>query len=74
MALLSMLFSDGIQSAYYMNNEEGIPLNKTILEHYKEMKLNTYLSFLKDYDLQEAVIYESTDLCEQIKKEIGGDT
>ena len=74
MALLSMLFSDGIQSAYYMNNEEGIPLNKTILEHYKEMKLNTYLSFFKDYDLQEAVIYESTDLCEQIKKEIGGDT
>lgn len=74
MALLSMLFSDGMQSAYYMNNEEGIPLNKTIFEEYKEMKLNTYLSFVKDYDLQEAELYENTDLCGQIRKEIGGDT
>ena len=51
MVLLSLLFSEGMQSALYMDNGEGLPLNRAVLEIYKENKLTTYLNFLKNYDL-----------------------
>ena len=43
MFLLSLLLSDGMQSVSYMDNEDGIPLNRAVLEDYKETKMTTYL-------------------------------
>ena len=56
MVLLSLLFSEGMQSALYMDNGEGLPLNRAVLEIYKENKLTTYLNFLKNYDLGDVEI------------------
>ena len=58
MTLLSLLLSEGMQSAAYMDNRDGLPLNKIVLDSYQENKLTTYLEFLKDYDLEEAQILE----------------
>lgn len=73
MAVLAMLLSDGLQSEAYMVNDEGIPLNRTVISSYQENKLTTYLSFLREYDLEEIQFYSSTDVCSGIREEIGGD-
>lgn len=72
MVLLSMLLSEGVQSAAYMGNEDGLPLNAAVLEDYKENKLTTYLDFIKGYDLEETVVYDGDGLCRIIQDEIGG--
>ncbi|MCI9447867.1 MAG: serine/threonine protein kinase [Lachnospiraceae bacterium] len=73
MFLLSLLLSDGMQSVSYMDNEEGIPLNRAAYDSYKENKMTTYLAFLKEYDLQEAEISQGESICGIIRGEIGGD-
>lgn len=72
MAVMSMLLSDGLQSEAYMENDEGIPLNRTVINSYQENKLTTYLSFLREYDLEDIQFYSSTDICSGIREETGG--
>lgn len=69
MTLLSLLLSEGMQSAAYMNNREGLPLNRSVLDSYKENKLTTYLDFLKDYDLEQIQFYEGDSLCRAVREE-----
>lgn len=69
MTLLSMLLSEGMQSAAYMDNRDGLPLNRVILDSYQENKLTTYLDFIKSYDLEEASLYEDSDMCSVIRRE-----
>ena len=71
MFLLSLLLSNGMQSAAYMDNEDGIPLNREIFENYKETKMTTYLAALKEYDLEEAEIFPQKEICQAIREEIG---
>ncbi len=73
MFLLSLLLSDGMQSASYMGNEEGIPLNHVVYEEYKENKMTTYLAFLKEYDLKGAALFQGGGVQDHIKDEIVGD-
>ncbi len=70
MAVLSLLFSQGMQSALYMDNREGLPLNRAVLDNYKENKLTTYLNFLRDYDLEEAQLLDGEGICAQIKRKL----
>lgn len=72
MFLLSLLLSNGVQSAAYMDNEDGIPLNREIFDNYKETKMTTYLAFLKEYDLEEAELSQGDEMCQIIRAEIGG--
>ncbi len=60
MTLLSLLLSEGMQSAAYMDNRDGLPLNRTVLDSYQENKLTTYLQFIKSYSLEEAQIYQGS--------------
>ncbi len=69
MTLLSLLLSEGMQSAAYMDNRDGLPLNRTVLENYKENKLTTYLNFLKDYNPEEIWFYNGDDLCQTVRQE-----
>lgn len=71
MFLLSLLLSDGMQSVSYMDNEDGIPLNRAVLEDYKETKMTTYLSILKKYELEEAEIFPDKEMSRVIREEIG---
>ena len=72
MFLLSLLFSDGMQSVAFMENGEGIPLNRNVLEHYKENKMTTYLAFLRSYDLEGIELLEGDGMGEILQEEIGG--
>lgn len=72
MFLLSLLFSDGMQSVAFMENGEGIPLNRNVLEHYKENKMTTYLAFLRSYDLGGIELLEGDGMGEILQEEIGG--
>ena len=72
MFVLSLLLSDVIQSTAYMDNEDGIPLNRTVLENYKETKMTTYLAFLKEYDLEDAEIFDEDEICSVFQNQIGG--
>lgn len=67
MTLLSLLLSEGVQSAAYMDNRDGLPLNRAVLKSYQENKLTTYLHFLKDYDLEETRIYDGGGLCQIVR-------
>ncbi|TGY97789.1 hypothetical protein E5329_02735 [Petralouisia muris] len=69
MFLLSLLFSDGMQSAAYMGNEEGIPLNRRVFANYEENKMTTYLDFLKEYDLESAELYGDGGICQILQEE-----
>ena len=69
MFLLSLLLSDGVQSAAYMGNEEGIPLNRRVFSNYEENKMTTYLDFLKEYDLENAKLYEDGGICRILQDE-----
>lgn len=69
MFLLSLLLSDGVQSAAYMGNEEGIPLNRRVFSNYEENKMTTYLDFLKEYDLENAKLYEDGGICRILQEE-----
>lgn len=69
MFLLSLLFSDGVQSAAYMGNEEGIPLNRRVFANYEENKMTTYLDFLKEYDLESAEFYGDAGICQILQQE-----
>jgi len=69
MVLLSLLLSEGMQSTAYMDNRDGLPLNRTVLDSYKENKLTTYLDFLKDYDLEDVQLYSGENLCQAIRRE-----
>lgn len=73
MFVLSQLLSGGVQSAAYMDNEEGIPRNKDVLERYKETKMTTYLAFLKEYRLEDAKILKGDGICEMIREQEGGE-
>ncbi len=64
MLVLSLLLSEGTQSAQYMNNEEGIPINRSVYEDYRENKMTTYLAFLKEYKPEEIVIKDGNTMCE----------
>lgn len=70
MVLLSLLLSEGMQSAAYMDNEDGLPLNRSVLESYQENKLTTYLNFLQDYNLEEVEFYEGDCIAREIRKEV----
>lgn len=72
MFLISLLLSDGMQSAAYMDNEEGIPLNRTALSAYRDNKMTAYLEFLKSYDLEDTVFFEGTEMSEILKEQIEG--
>lgn len=69
MTLLSLLLSEGMQSAAYMDNRDGLPLNRNVLSSYQENKLTTYLNFLKEYDFEEMQIYEERNLCEAVRQD-----
>lgn len=69
MTVLSLLLSEGVQSAAYMDNRDGLPLNRAVLENYQENKLTTYLSFFKEYDLEQAHIYQGSSLCQIVRQE-----
>ncbi|KAI4451774.1 hypothetical protein C823_006334 [Eubacterium plexicaudatum ASF492] len=69
MTVLSLLLSEGMQSAAYMNNRDGLPLNRAVLDSYKENKLTTYLNFLKDYNPEEIQFYNGDDLCSTVRQE-----
>lgn len=71
MLLLSLLLSDGVQSAAYMDNEAGIPLNREVLDSYREIKMTTYLAFLKNYNLEKAVLFEEDEMCRILEDEMG---
>lgn len=71
MTLLSLLLSEGMQSAAYMDNRDGLPLNRAVLDSYQENKLTTYLNFLKDYDFEQMQLYEGDSICEIIRRETG---
>lgn len=73
MVVLSQLLSDGMQSACYMGNMDGIPLNRNVLKDYAKVKLTTYLSFLKGYDLEEAEFLSGDGICGIIEDEMGGE-
>lgn len=68
MTLLSLLLSEGMQSAAYMDNRDGLPLNRTVLDSYRENKLTTYLDFLKDYNLEDVQLYYGGSLCQIIRQ------
>lgn len=70
MTLLSLLLSEGMQSAAYMDNRDGLPLNRNVLSSYQENKLTTYLKFLKEYDFEKMQIYEAGNLCEAVRQDI----
>lgn len=72
MFLVSLLLSDGMQSAAYMENG-GVPLNRQTLERWEETRMTAYLAFLKDYDLGETEIFGGNDICQVFEKEIGGE-
>lgn len=67
MIVLSSLVSDRIQSIRYMDNYEGIPINKSVYEDYQEYKTTTYLSFFKDYG-EENVLLQGRDICEILQE------
>ncbi|MDE7312633.1 MAG: protein kinase [Eubacterium sp.] len=69
MTLLSLLLSEGMQSAAYMDNTYGIPLNRAVLHSYQEYKLTTYLNCLKGYDLEEVQLYQGSNLCTALRQE-----
>lgn len=74
MVLLSLLLSDGLQSKAYMDNGEGLPLNESVLESYKENKLTTYLSCLNAYELEDVAFldtYSEGSLYGSIREETG---
>ena len=71
MTLLSLMLSEGMQSAAYMDNRDGLPLNRAVLDSYQENKLTTYLNFLKDYDFEQMQLYEGDSICEIIRRETG---
>lgn len=72
MFLISLLLSDGMQSAAFMDNEEGIPLNRSVYETYQENKMTTYLAFLKEYNIEELAVYDGDGICRIIKEQIEG--
>ena len=72
MVLISVLLSDGFQSEAYMENGEGIPVNQTVLNSYRENKMTTYLSFIKEYDLNDMQLFKNTDVCSGIREDAGG--
>lgn len=69
MALLSLLLSEGMQSAAYMDNRDGLPLNRSVLESYQENKLTTYLNFIRDYDLDEMRALKGSGICDVLRQE-----
>ena len=71
MTLLSLLVSEGVQSAAYMDNRDGLPLNRAVLKSYQENKLTTYLHFLKEYDLEKARVYVGDGLCQIVRTQAG---
>lgn len=71
MYLLSLLLSDGVQSAAYMDNTEGIPVNRRTYEKYAEYKMTTYLAFLKEYDPAELLPEDGRDMCRILREETG---
>lgn len=68
MVALSLLVNDRLQSAAYMDNEEGIPLNKTVYEDYQEYKMTTYLAFLKNYQ-EKQIIIQKKDICQYLRQQ-----
>lgn len=72
MFLLSLLLSDGMQDAAYMDNTDGIPLNRKSLKNYQETKMTTYLAFFKEYDLEETELLEGDHMCWILKEGMGG--
>lgn len=69
MTLLSLLLSEGMQSAAYMNNRDGLPLNRSVWDSYRENKLTTYLQFLKNYNLEDVQLYDGEDMCSVVRQE-----
>ncbi len=67
--LLTLLLDHKMQTAAYMGSRDGIPLNKAAVDSYVETKMTTYLSALKEYKLEEAVIYEGGSICRIIREE-----
>lgn len=65
-----MLLSEGMQSVTYMNNQEGIPLNKVVYDSFKEYKMTTYLAFMKEYDPKEIEMVQGEDICKSLEDEI----
>ncbi len=56
MFAISLLLNDRLQSIAYMDNDEGIPINKAAYEDYKEYRMTTYLSFLKEYGEEDIAV------------------
>lgn len=73
MYIVSLLLGDAMQSIAYMDNEEGIPLNKEVLAQYKEIKMTAYLSFFRDYDLEDAQILENGEMCQLLRNKTEGE-
>ncbi|MCI9612106.1 MAG: protein kinase [Eubacterium sp.] len=68
MTLLSLLLGEGMQSASFMDNRDGLPLNRTVLDSYQENKLTTYLHFIKDYSLDETEVCKEENVCAALRQ------
>lgn len=73
MAVISMLLNNSLQSAMYMGAETDLPINKNIYDEYRDYKMGTYLSFLKDYDTKDIEMNDTLDMCSLMKKEVKND-
>ncbi len=73
MAVISMMLNNSLQSAMYMGAETDLPINKNIYHEYRDYKMGTYLSFLKDYDTEDIEINDTQDMCSLMKKEVKSD-
>ena len=73
MAVLSMMLNNSLQSAMYMEKETDLPINKNIYDQYKDYKMGTYLSFLKDWNLWDIEMNDIPDMCTLMKKEVKSD-
>lgn len=69
MLVLAVLLSDRLQSISYMDNEQGIPINRAVYEDYKEYKMTTYLAFLKEYGEDRIAIQEDKNIYEYLRGE-----
>lgn len=67
MVVLATLLSENIQSTQYMNNEEGIPVNRAVYEEYEEYKMTTYLKFLQNSIDADLEIQDGNNMCEILK-------
>lgn len=69
MLVLSILLNDSMQGMLCMQQDNAMPVNRSVYQEYQEYKMTTYLSFLTKYDPEETIMKESDDMCDILRKE-----